>query len=128
MLDVMMRKGKGNEINKLRVAQIIEVDIQLLMTFLGMRIEENYENDNRMSKCNHGSRKGHSIESALLEKLLVFDLETKIEEEFSCATSDLEACHDRKLPNVGGIVEHPIRVNREAVNLLQKCYYVSNIA
>ena len=31
VLDVMVEKGKGNKINKLRVIQIIEADLQVLM-------------------------------------------------------------------------------------------------
>ena len=35
-LDVMLEKGKGNTINKLRVMQITEADLQLMMLmFLG---------------------------------------------------------------------------------------------
>ena len=57
VLDVMIEKGRGNEINKRRIIQTIEADLQLLMsTYLGIRIEENYENDKRMSKHNYGSR------------------------------------------------------------------------
>jgi hypothetical protein len=34
--------------------------------------------------------------------------------------SDLEVCHDRKLPNVEGIVEESIGVNRDAIKLITK--------
>ena len=34
--------------------------------------------------------------------------------------SELEACYDRKLPNIGGIVEESIGVNREAIKLITK--------
>ena len=38
-LDAMIEKGKGNEVNKLRVTQLIEADLQLLMRMLlGLRI------------------------------------------------------------------------------------------
>ena len=42
MLDVMIEKGKGNKINKLRVMKIIEAYLQLLVRkVLGLRIVEN---------------------------------------------------------------------------------------
>ena len=48
---------------------MIEVDLQLLMRiFLGIRIEENHENDKILSNHNYGSRKAYSIELELLEK------------------------------------------------------------
>ena len=58
--------------------KIAEADFQFLMrAFLRLRTEENRENDKRMSKHDHGSRKGHSKASALLEKRLIFDLAKK---------------------------------------------------
>ena len=40
VLDVMIEKGKGSRINKLRVIQIVEADLQLLMrTFLLRKIK-----------------------------------------------------------------------------------------
>ena len=42
------------------------------------------------------------------------------EEAFSRATSDLEACYDRKFPKIGGVVEESVGVNREAIKLVTK--------
>ena len=90
---------------------MIEVDLQLTMgTFLGLRIAENHKNNKWISKHNHGCRKGHSTELALLEKRLIFDLVKK----------DLEACCGRQLPNIGGMVEESIGANREAIKLITK--------
>ena len=36
-----------------------------------------------------------------------------IEEKMACAISDLEGCYDRKIPNIGGIVEEYIELNRD---------------
>ena len=58
-----------------------------------------------MSKHNYGYRKGYSIESALLEKILIFDLAKKNKEVFTYAISDLEACYDMQLPKIGGVVK-----------------------
>ena len=117
MLDATIKKGKGNKINKLRVIQTIDADLQLTMRiFLGSRIAENYENDDRMSNHDYGSRKGHSIESASLEERLMFDLPKKIEKPNAHTMSDLEVCYDRQLPNIGGILEDSVGANREAVN------------
>ena len=57
VLDVMIEKGNGNKINEIRVMQIIEADLQLIMRiFLRNTIEGRYENNKRLSKHNHGSR------------------------------------------------------------------------
>ena len=58
----MIRKNKGNKINKLRVMQISEAYFQLLMRiFLRLRIKENYEDDEIILKYDYGSRKGCSL-------------------------------------------------------------------
>ena len=52
-LDVMLEKGKGNMIKKLRSMQITEADLQLMMQmFLGLRVNEKIERDKRLSKHN----------------------------------------------------------------------------
>jgi len=54
--------------------QLIEADLQLLMhIFLGIRDNQQVENDNRFSKSNYGSCRNYSIESVLLEKCLIYD-------------------------------------------------------
>ena len=91
VLDVMIEKVKGNRINKLRDMKIIEAYLQLLMRiFLGLRISDNYKNDMIMSEHNYLSRKRFSINSALLEKRLIFDLARKTDDLFAHTTSDLE--------------------------------------
>ena len=121
VVDVMLEKGKGPRLKKSRILEMIEADLQLVMrTCLGVRMDDRVETDSRVSKCNHGSRKGHSIENALLEKRLIFDLAKKTEDSCAHVTSDLEACYDRQLPNIGGIVEESIGVNREAIKLITK--------
>ena len=74
----------------------------LIRIFLWIRIEENYENNERTSKHYWGFRKGCSIELSLLEKRLTLDLAKRTGDQFACTTSDLEACCDRKIPNIGG--------------------------
>jgi hypothetical protein len=69
VVDVMLEKGKGPRLKKLRILEMIEADLQLVMrVFLGIRMNDRIEMDSRVSKYNYGSRKGYSIENALLEK------------------------------------------------------------
>ena len=69
ILDVMLEKGKGPLLEKLRTMQLCEADLQLLMrTCIGDRNESTIEEDERILKFNYGSRQHYSIETALLEK------------------------------------------------------------
>jgi len=73
-----------------------------------------------LSKDNYGSRKRFSIESALLEKRLIFDLAKITEEKFARVISDLEACFDHQFPTTGGVVEEYIGVKRKVINFITK--------
>ena len=85
VVDVMIEKGKGPRINKLRTLEMIEANLQLVMRmFLGSRMNERIETDARMSKHNYGSRSGHSIKNVLLEKRLMTD-HGKNQERQMCA-------------------------------------------
>ena len=107
--------------SKLRIKQIIEVDLKLLMRiFLGIRTEYNYENEKIISKHDHGYRKGYHVESAFLEKMITLDLAKRTEDKVSHVISDLEKFYDRQLPNIEGIVEESIGVNKEAIKLVTK--------
>ena len=58
VVDGMMEKGKGQFLGKSRVIQLIEADFQSIMRiFMSIRMEGKYEKDQRISKCNCGSRK-----------------------------------------------------------------------
>ena len=73
-LVVMIEKAKGSVLGKLSTTQLIEADLQLIMRmFVKIRNKGNMETDQRVSKSNHKSRPGYSIEDAILEKILVFD-------------------------------------------------------
>ena len=70
----MIEKGKGPKLGKLRTIQLIEADLQLLMRiFLGLRDNKQIESDEMFLKSNYSSRKNYSIESAILEKWLIYD-------------------------------------------------------
>ena len=69
LLDIILEKGKGPTLGKLRTIQLYEADLQLLMRiFVGGRNDNNIEQDERLSQFNYGSRRYYSIDTATLEK------------------------------------------------------------
>ena len=65
----MLEKGKGPVLEKLRIIELIEGDLQLIIRMhVGIRNDRNIKRDSRLSHFNFGSRQNYSIESALLEK------------------------------------------------------------
>lgn len=117
----MIGKGKGMVLGKLRIIASIEADLQHIMrTHLGDEDQELIENDNRFSKANCGSRRNYSIETALLEKRLIFDNSMILGKETICAITDLQACCDRQLAEIGSIVEESAGRDRAAAKLMSK--------
>ena len=120
-VETTLEKGKGPIIGKLRTVTLIEGDLQINMRMqMATGEEELIESDNRFSTANYGSRKNYSIETAILQKRLIFDhslLETK---PTAHNFTDLQSCYDRQLANVGSIVEESVGRNRSAMKLFTK--------
>jgi len=126
-LDVILEKGKGPIIGKLRTIQLIEADLQLLMhIFIRGRNDDNIENDQRLSKFNYGSRRNYSIETAILEKRLMYNMAARDGCKMMHTISDLKACYDRQLPNIGCLVEEAVGVEREPAKLFARVLPVMN--
>ena len=69
VLDIMIEKGKGPVIGKLRIIQLIEADLQMIMgIYVNNWNKHKIKSDPRISKANYGSWPNYSIEIAILEK------------------------------------------------------------
>jgi len=121
IVEVMLDKGKGLIIGKLRTIQLIEANLQLLIQIsIGMRNSENIEKNNNLSKYNFGSRRNYSIDTALLEKRLIYDASIKNEELHIHNMTDLEACYDRQLPKVSGLIQEAVGVDRKCIKMIMR--------
>ena len=94
--------------------------------FLGGRADKLIEQDPRMSKFNYGSRSNYSIDNAILEKRLMYDLSVRDGKTMMHNLSDLEACYDRQLPNIGCLVQESVGVEREPAKLFAKILPIMN--
>ena len=101
----MIKKGKGPIISKLRIIEIIEAEIQLLMRMtVNQRNKYTIKNDQRIAKSNYGSRPNYLIKDAILEKQLVCNNSMSSEKQTIHNITDLELCYDRQLPKIELIV------------------------
>ena len=117
----MLGKGKGIILGKLRIITLIEADWQYIMRiYLREEDEEIIESDARFSKSNYGSWKNYSIESALLEKRLIFDYSLLSCKLTIYSLTDLQSCYDRQLPNIEGMIEESAGRDRNAMKLITK--------
>ena len=120
VLDIIFEKGKGLILGKLRMIQLIEANLQLMMwIFISGWNDKNVETDNRLLKYNYGSRRNYSINTLLLEKILMCDAALWNRKPTIHTISDLKACYDRKLPNIGCMVQEAVGVNWAAAKIFQ---------
>ena len=80
--EVMLEKGKGPKLRKLRILDTIEADFQLSMrVYLRLRLHHKFELDSRLQKFNCGSTKRHYVENAFPEKTFLFDYAKRTSQE-----------------------------------------------
>ena len=92
---MIIEKGKGPVLGKLRNITLIEGDLQMMIRYhLYSENEEIIEADARFSKVNYGSRKNFSIETVLLEKRLILDNILIVTKPTIYTLTDLKSCYD----------------------------------
>ena len=121
LVAIILENSKGPMLGKLRSITLIEGDLQIMMQIhLKSDKEEMIEKDQHFSKVQYGARKNFLIETALLEKQLIFDNSLIEIKPTIYALTDLQSCYDRQLPNIGSIVEEVVGRNRYAMKLYTK--------
>ena len=92
----------------------------MIRIFLCTDGEELIEKDPRFSKANYGSRLNYSIETALLEKRIIFDNSMLTMENTIYTFTDLKACYNKQLINLGSIIEESVERDRNAIMIFAK--------
>ena len=130
MVKTTLEKGKGLILGKLWNIILIEGNLQIrIRIFLYSNKEELIEKDDCFSKANYSSRKNYSIESAILEKRIIFDNSLITLKLTVYNLTDLKSYYNRQLPNLGSIIKEFVGCNGEVMRLFMKImpkfhYYV----
>ena len=82
--------------------------------------KERIELDKRFLKSYYGFRKNYAIESALLEKRIVFDNSLILCKKVIYHLIDLKSCYDWQLVNISALIEELIGVNKNRMQLMTK--------
>ena len=124
---MILQKGKDPVIGKLRTIQLIEADLQLIIRiYVGRRNNENIERDDRLLQFNYGSRVNYSIETAILEKRLMYDIAVRDGKPILHNISDLKVYYNRQLPNLDCMIEEAVGINREASKIFAEVLPIMN--
>jgi len=62
----------------------------------------------------------NAIEEALLEKRMMCDIAVFNQTPIMHAVTDLKACYNRQLPNLCGLIEESVRIDRNVIKLIMK--------
>ena len=116
---VMLEKGKGPRIDKLRIIQLISADLQLLMRVIILPGAEAVYHEKKLNESQY-ARKKTTVMSALVEKRLMIEQSKLTREDSMWVVSDMTACYDRHIKEVGEIVLASHGVNRDGAALLLK--------
>jgi len=100
----MIDKGKGLVVRKLRIIQLIEADLQLVMRIIFNQNKHSIERNKRVLKNNFRSRLDYSIKLVILHKRLVYDNNKFTNKVIVHNMIDLEVCYDRQLAPIRSIV------------------------
>ena len=73
ILDIIIEKESRLTIRKLYTIQLIDTGMQLLIRVFTDRNNRKIESDDHLSKFNYRLRKNYVLESAILEKRLIYD-------------------------------------------------------
>ena len=119
IVDVILEKRKGSRFDKIRIIQLIEGDLQLIMRILvSQRTSIHAETSPRLSKANYGNRKHYNIQTAILEKSLIHDLASVTHLPTIHYIDDRKSCYDRKLSEIGKLTERSFGMHRSEVSFL----------
>ena len=64
------------------------------------------------------------IDEIILEKRLLYDSSIRTNKPYIYVMTDLEACYNRQLVNIGGIVEEAVGVNRNMIRTITKALLI----
>ena len=119
-ISLMLEKGSGPRTDKLRIINLIEADLQTAMKVRLQARRDVLKSNEKMSDHNYGGRKGHTIESPLLEKRCNIDCATLSGKKNVWLIADWKACFDRKSPEIGALACRSLGLEADVSKMLMQ--------
>ena len=116
---VMLEKGKGLRIDKLRIIQLIEADLQMLMRTIISPVANKVVYENQLNPSRY-ARKFTTTMNTLVEKCLVLESSMLNRDKSVWVVSDMTACYDRHIKEVGEVILQMHGVNAYGAKILLK--------
>ena len=99
-LSLMLEKDKEQpKLHRLRIIQLFEADLNFLLALIfGQRLTQFAHDHCGLNKSQYGLMRGHQCQSAVLNKVLTYDILRITKEEAASAEFGALACFDRIIP------------------------------
>ena len=116
---VMLEKGKGPRLDKLRIIQLICCNLQLLMRAVIIPVASEIVEENKLNLSQYARKKATTM-SALVEKRLMLDSAVLTRDDCVWLVSDMTACYDRHIREIGEVLLTSHGVNEDSAATLIK--------
>ena len=94
----MLDKGKGVFINNLRIIQLLEVDLNFILGFIWSKRLSQAANKDGLFNTSQYAWSGKTCNSAVLKKVLFFDLLRQTQQAGSIVDFEAKAVYDSIIP------------------------------
>ena len=116
---VMLEKGKGPWLNKLRIIQLISSDLQCLMRATIILVASAIVDKHKLNLSQY-ARKQATTMSTLVEKRLILESAALTRDESVWLVSDMTACYDRHIREIEEVILKPHGVNKDTAKTLMQ--------
>ena len=119
----MLEKGKGPYIDKLRIIQLVEADLNWIFSLIwSKRLEYKLTKEQLLDSCQFATQ-GQRCQSAALNIRLVNDIQRQVHESAALESTELKMCFDRSLPAMVITVSMRMGIPETAAHFLYRTLY-----
>lgn len=122
---VMVAKDEGiTKIHRMRIIQLLEADLNFtLACIFGSRTMRFAEEFCTMNASQYGGRRGAVCQSAVLNKVLSYEISRLLKEPVAGSELDATGCYDRMIPDLVQVTCERLGTPPEPCNMLMEILY-----
>ena len=122
---VMVAKDEGvTKIHRMQIIQLLEADLNFTLAFIfGSRTMRFAEEFCGMNASQYGGRRGAVCQSAVLNKVILYEISRILKEPVAGSELDATGCFDRMIPDLVQVTCERLGTPEEPCNMLMEILY-----
>ena len=122
---VMVAKDKGiTKIHRMRIIQLLEADLNFILACIfGNRTMRFAEEFCSMNASQYGGRRGVVCQSAVLNKVISYEISRILKDSVAGSELDATGCYDRMIPDLVQVTCERLGTPEEPCNMLMEILY-----